>query len=135
MIAKIPTIAAMAYKYHIGSPSFIRNSLSYAANFLRMCFRCRAKICGEAQFWRAPWIGSSPCTPTMSRMPRLQRSRLVQAHPEPIHLPVLQQASPVFGAPLMAANEAALKMLEEIGVGPRFPEFITKVKDKTCRSG
>ena len=71
MIAKMPTIAAMAYKYSTGQPfNHPRNELDYSANFLYMCFfRFQSEEC-EVRCWRVPWIASSFCTQTMSKTRR-----------------------------------------------------------------
>jgi citrate synthase len=84
LIAKIPTIAAMAYKYSVGQPVvYPKNSLDYAENFLHMCF--------------------SVCMRIMSRMPR-RRPFASPVLPAPIRLPASQPASPASGDRLMAAR-------------------------------
>ena len=104
MIAKMPTIAAMAFKYHIGQPFvYPLNALDYASNFLRMCF---AVPCEEYKVnpgpRRGPWTGSSSSTPTTSRTPRPRRS-VSPARRAPIRSPASPPASPASGARPMAA--------------------------------
>jgi citrate synthase len=71
LIAKMPTLVAMAYKYSIGQPfMYPKNDLSYSANFMRMMF---ANPCEEYKVnpcSSARWTASSSCTPTTSRTPR-----------------------------------------------------------------
>jgi citrate synthase len=131
MIAKLPTLAAMAYKYsHRPALRVSAEQISsYASNFLRMCFAvpCRG-IQGEPGAGRA-WTGSSSCTPTMSRTPRPRPSAL-PARRAPIPSPASRPASPACGARAHGgANEAALKMLRR-SARSRIPEFIAKAKDK-----
>ncbi len=132
MIAKMPTIAAMAYKYSIGQPFiYPRNELEYSANFLHMCF---AVPCEEYKVDPDPRArhatASSSCMPTTSRTPRPRRCGL-PARPAPIRSPASRPASPVCGVPAHGgANEAALQMLQEIGTVDRIPEFIKRAKDK-----
>ena len=74
MIAKMPTIAAMAYKYSIGQPFiYPQNELEYSANFLQCASRCRARSTRSIRSSPAPWTGSSSCMPTTSRTPRPRR--------------------------------------------------------------
>jgi citrate synthase len=119
MIAKLPTIAAMTYKYHVGQPFvYPRNNLSYAANFLQMCVLARA----------------------MDRIFILHADHEQNASTSTVRLAGSSGANPfaciaagiacLWGPAHGGANEAALKMLEEIGTVDKIPEFITKVKDK-----
>ena len=74
MIAKVPTLAAMAFKYSIGQPFvYPKNELDYASNFLRMCFAVPARSTSRIRCWRARWIASSSCTPITSRTRRPRR--------------------------------------------------------------
>jgi citrate synthase len=131
MIAKIPTLAAMAYKYSIGQPFvYPKNDLDYASNFLRMCF-------------------SVPCeeykvNPILSRA--IDRIFILHADHEQnaststVRLAGSSGANPfaciaagiacLWGPAHGGANEAALKMLGEIGSVDRIPEFINRAKDK-----
>ncbi|GER06982.1 citrate synthase [Iodidimonas muriae] len=131
MIAKIPTIAAMAYKYSVGQPfSYPRNDLSYAGNFLHMMF-------------------SVPCetykvSPTLERAMdmifTLHADHEQNASTSTVRLAGSSGANPfacisagcacLWGPAHGGANEAALKMLEEIGTPDRIPEYIERAKDK-----
>mgnify|MGYP000906987097 CR=1 FL=1 len=131
MIAKVPTLAAMAYKYTIGQPFiYPRNDLDYTSNFLRMCF---AVPCEEYKV-----------NPILSRA--LDRIFILHADHEQnaststVRLAGSSGANPfaciaagiacLWGPAHGGANEAALKMLEEIGTVDKIPAFIEKVKDK-----
>ncbi|WP_349370392.1 citrate synthase [Salinarimonas sp.] len=131
MIAKTPTLAAMAYKYSIGQPFvYPKNELDYASNFLRMCF---AVPCEEYQV-----------NPILSRA--LDRIFILHADHEQnaststVRLAGSSGANPfaciaagvacLWGPAHGGANEAALKMLEEIGTPERIPEFVARAKDK-----
>ncbi len=131
MIAKMPTIAAMAYKYSIGQPFvYPRNELNYATNFLYMCF---AVPCEEYR-----------CDPILARaMDRifvLHADHEQNASTSTVRLAGSSGANPfacvaagiacLWGPAHGGANEAALKMLEEIGSVDRIPEFIERAKDK-----
>ena len=74
LIAKIPTIAAMAYKYSIGQPFvYPRNDLDYASNFLHMCFFVPCEEMNISPcLARALWTASLFCMPTTSKTPRPQ---------------------------------------------------------------
>jgi citrate synthase len=131
MIAKLPTLAAMAYKYSIGQPFvYPKNSLDYASNFLRMCF---AVPCEDYNV-----------NPVLSRA--LDRIFILHADHEQnaststVRLAGSSGANPfaciaagiacLWGPAHGGANEAALKMLGEIGTVERIPEFIKRAKDK-----
>ncbi|HTN95517.1 MAG TPA: citrate synthase [Nordella sp.] len=131
MIAKLPTIAAMAFKYYIGQPFvYPKNELSYAANFLRMCF---AVPCEEYKV--NPILARA-----MDRIFILHADHEQNASTSTVRLAGSSGANPfaciaagiacLWGPAHGGANEAALKMLEEIGDANKIPEFITKVKDK-----
>ena len=131
MIAKLPTIAAMAYKYHIGQPFvYPRNDLSYAANFLHMCF---AVPCEEYKV--NPILARA-----MDRIFTLHADHEQNASTSTVRLAGSSGANPfaciaagiacLWGPAHGGANEAALKMLEEIGTVDKIPAFIDKVKDK-----
>ena len=67
LIAKMPTIAAMAFKYNTGQPFvYPRNDLDYASNFLRMCFACGFKR--STQYCRVLWIEYSLYMQIMNKM-------------------------------------------------------------------
>ena len=133
MIAKLPTIAAMAYKYHIGQPFvYPKNELSYAANFLRMCF---AVPCEEYKV--NPILARA-----MDRIFILHADHEQNASTSTVRLAGSSGANPfaciaagiacLWGPAHGGANEAALKMLEEIGDVSKIPAFIEKVKDKNA---
>lgn len=130
MIAKMPTIAAMAYKYSIGQPFvYPRNDLSYAENFLRMCFAVPAE-----EYRVNPVLARA-----MDRIFILHADHEQNASTSTVRLAGSSGANPfaciaagiacLWGPAHGGANEAALKMLEEIGSVDRIPEFIRKAKD------
>src|SRR4026207_613101 len=131
MIAKMPTIAAMAYKYSIGQPFiYPRNELSSAANLLHMCF---AGPCEECKV--DPILARA-----MDRIFILRADHEQNASTSTVRLAGSSGANPfaciaagiacLWGPAHGGANEAALKMLEEIGTVDRIPEFVKKAKDK-----
>ncbi len=132
MIAKLPTIAAMTYKYHIGQPFvYPQNHLSYAENFLHMCF---AVPCEEYKV--NPILAKA-----MDRIFTLHADHEQNASTSTVRLAGSSGANPfaciaagiacLWGPAHGGANEAALKMLEEIGTVDKIPAFIEKVKDKS----
>jgi citrate synthase len=132
MIAKLPTIAAMTYKYHIGQPFvYPKNDLSYAANFLHMCF---AVPCEE-------YVVNPVLARAMDRIFTLHADHEQNASTSTVRLAGSSGANPfaciaagiacLWGPAHGGANEAALKMLEEIGTVDKIPAFIEKVKDKS----
>jgi citrate synthase len=131
MIAKMPTIAAMAYKYSIGQPFiYPRNDLEYSSNFLYMSF---AVPCDE---YRVNPVLSR----AMDRIFLLHADHEQNASTSTVRLASSSGANPfaciaagiacLWGPAHGGANEAALKMLMEIGTVDRIPEFIKKAKDK-----
>ena len=131
MIAKMPTIAAMAFKYHIGQPfMYPRNDLNYAANFLYMCF---AVPCEEYKV--NPVLARA-----MERIFILHADHEQNASTSTVRLAGSSGANPfaciaagiacLWGPAHGGANEAALNMLAEIGSVDRIPEFIDRAKDK-----
>ncbi|MDC7786420.1 citrate synthase [Rhodoplanes sp. TEM] len=130
MIAKMPTIAAMAYKYTIGQPFvFPKNELDYAANFLRMCF---SVPCEEYKV--NPVLARA-----MDRIFILHADHEQNASTSTVRLAGSSGANPfaciaagiacLWGPAHGGANEAALKMLAEIGKPERIPEFVRRAKD------
>ena len=104
MIAKMPTIAAMAYKYSIGQPFiYPRNDLDFTSNFLQMCFAipCEPYVV-EPGPDDARSTASSSCTPTTSRTPR-PRPCASPAPRAPIRSPASPPASPACGVRRTAA--------------------------------
>ena len=131
MIAKMPTLAAMAYKYSIGQPFvYPKNDLDYAANFLRMCF---AVPCEE--YKPNPVLARA-----MDRIFILHADHEQNASTSTVRLAGSSGANPfaciaagiacLWGPAHGGANEAALKMLAEIGTVDRIPEYIKRAKDK-----
>lgn len=131
LIAKIPTLAAMAYKYSIGQPFvYPRNDLSYAENFLHMCFAVPAE----------PYKISPTLSKAMDRILVLHADHEQNASTSTVRLAGSSQANPfacissgitsLWGPAHGGANQAVLQMLREIGSKDRIPEFIEKAKDK-----
>ncbi len=131
MIAKMPTIAAMAYKYSVGQPFvYPKNDLDYSANFLRMCF---AVPCEEYEV-------DPVLTRAMRRIFILHADHEQNASTSTVRLAGSSGANPfacisagiacLWGPAHGGANEAALTMLEEIGSVDRIPEYIQRAKDK-----
>jgi len=131
MIAKMPTIAAMAYKYHIGQPFvYPRNDLGYAANFLHMCF---AVPCEDYKV--NPVLARA-----MDRIFILHADHEQNASTSTVRLAGSSGANPfaciaagiacLWGPAHGGANEAALNMLSEIGSVDNIPEYVERAKDK-----
>ncbi|MEX6507621.1 citrate synthase [Jiella sp. M17.18] len=131
MIAKMPTIAAMAYKYHIGQPFvYPRNDLSYAENFLHMCFAVPCE----------PYRINPVLARAMDRIFILHADHEQNASTSTVRLAGSSGANPfaciaagiacLWGPAHGGANEAALNMLSEIGSKDRIPEFISRAKDR-----
>ena len=103
LIAKMPTLVAMAYKYNAGQPyMYPRNSLSYAGNLLHMMFAnpCEDYVVNPVIERR--WTASSSCMPTTSRT-RPRRPCACAAVPAPTRLRPSPPASPACGARPTAA--------------------------------
>jgi citrate synthase len=131
LIAKMPTLAAMAYKFSIGQPFvYPNNELSYPENFLNMCFAVPAE----------KLIISPTLARAMDRIFILHADHEQNASTSTVRLASSSGANPfaciaagiacLWGPAHGGANEAALKMLAEIGSVDRIPEFIKKAKDK-----
>ena len=131
MIAKMPTIAAMAFKYHIGQPfQYPSNDLDYASNFLRMCF---AVPCEEYKV-------NPVLSRAMDRIFILHADHEQNASTSTVRLAGSSGANPfaciaagiacLWGPAHGGANEAALNMLAEIGSIDKIPEYIARAKDK-----
>lgn len=131
MIAKMPTIAAWAYKYSIGQPFvYPRNELDYASNFLHMCFAVPAE-----EYVVDPIISRA-----MDRIFTLHADHEQNASTSTVRLAGSSGANPfaciaagiacLWGPAHGGANEAALNMLREIGTVDRIPEYIARAKDK-----
>jgi len=131
MIAKMPTIAAMAYKYSIGQPFiYPRNDLDYSSNFLHMCF---AVPCEEYKI-------DPVLVRAMRRIFILHADHEQNASTSTVRLAGSSGANPfacisagiacLWGPAHGGANEAALEMLMEIGAVDRIPEYIKRAKDR-----
>jgi len=130
MIAKMPTLAAMAYKYSIGQPFvYPKNDLDYATNFLRMCFAVPAE-----EYKPNPVLARA-----MDRIFILHADHEQNASTSTVRLAGSTGANPfacvaagiaaLWGPAHGGANEAALKMIGEIGTVDRIPEYIKRSKD------
>jgi citrate synthase len=131
LIAKMPTIAAMAYKYSIGQPFvYPLNHLGYTENFMRMCF---AVPCEEYKV--NPVLAKALDTIFI-----LHADHEQNASTSTVRLAGSSGANPfaciaagiacLWGPAHGGANEAALKMLQEIGTIDRVPEYVKRAKDK-----
>jgi citrate synthase len=131
MIAKMPTIAAMAYKYSIGQPfAYPRNDLSYAEDFLHMMFSVPAE-----EYKVSPVLARA-----MDKIFILHADHEQNASTSTVRLAGSSGANPfaciaagiacLWGPAHGGANEAVLNMLEEIGSVDRIQEYVDKAKDK-----
>ncbi len=131
MIAKMPTIASMAFKYSIGQPFiYPRNELDFASNFLQMCFAVPCE----------PYVVDPVVAKALDRIMILHADHEQNASTSTVRFAGSSGANPfaciaagiacLWGPAHGGANEAALKMLEEIGHVRNIPEFIKRVKDK-----
>ncbi len=131
MIAKMPTIAAMAYKYSIGQPFvYPKNNLSYAANFLNMTFSVPAE----------DYVISPAVERAMDRIFILHADHEQNASTSTVRIAGSSGANPfaciaagissLWGPAHGGANEAVLAMLTQIGDKKNIPEYIAKAKDK-----
>jgi citrate synthase len=131
LIAKIPTIAAWAYKYSTGQPFiYPRNDLDYASNFMSMMFAVPCE----------PYRVDPVLASALDRIFILHADHEQNASTSTVRLVGSTGASPyaaiaagiasLWGPAHGGANEAVLLMLREIGSVSRIPEFIEKAKDK-----
>ncbi|MGA9550533.1 MAG: citrate synthase [Rhodomicrobium sp.] len=131
LIAKMPTIAAMAYKYSIGQPFMVpRNDLDYASSFLYMMFGVPCE----------DWMVNPALSRAMDRILILHADHGPTASASTVRLAGSSGANPfaciaagiacLWGPAHGGANEAALKMLMEIGTADRIPLYIKRAKDK-----
>src|SRR3546814_81431 len=131
LIAKMPTIAAMTYKYSVGQPFvYPRNNLGYAENFLHMMF---SVPCEEYKI--SPVLARA-----MDRIFILHADHEQNASTSTVRIAGSSNANPfaciaagiasLWGPAHGGANEAVLQMLTEIGSKDRIPEFIERAKDK-----
>ena len=131
LIAKMPTLAAMAYKYSIGQPfNYPRNNLSYAENFLHMCFSVPAE-----EYQIDPVVADA-----MDKIFILHADHEQNASTSTVRLAGSSGANPfaciaagiasLWGPAHGGANEAVLNMLNEIGNKSNISSFVDKAKDK-----
>ena len=131
LIAKLPTIAAMAYKYSIGQPFvYPQNDLDYASNFLNMCFSVPA-----GKYDVDPALAKA-----MDRIFTLHADHEQNASTSTVRLAGSSGANPfaciaagiasLWGPAHGGANEAVLNMLAEIGDASQVPKYLEKAKDK-----
>jgi citrate synthase len=131
LIAKIPTLAAMSYKYSIGQPfMYPRNDLSFAENFLYMCFAVPAE----------PYKINPVVAAAMDKIFILHADHEQNASTSTVRMAGSSQANPfaciaagiasLWGKSHGGANQEVLEMLNEIKTVDRIPEFIARAKDK-----
>jgi citrate synthase len=131
LVAKMPTLVAMCYKYNIGQPFvYPNNDLSYAENFLNMMFSVPAE-----NYKISPAVSKA-----VDRIFTLHADHEQNASTSTVRLAGSSGANPyaciaagvasLWGPAHGGANEACLNMLQEIGTVDRIPEFIEKAKDK-----
>ena len=131
LIAKMPTLAAMAYKYSIGQPfMYPRNDLSFAENFLYMCFGVPAE----------PYKINPVLSRAMDKIFILHADHEQNASTSTVRIAGSSQANPfaciaagiasLWGPAHGGANQAVIEMLEQIGHKDNIPEFLRKVKEK-----
>lgn len=131
LLAKIPTLAAMCYKYSIGQPfMFPQNHLSYAANFLYMMFATPSE----------PYVVNPVLERALDKILILHADHEQNASTSTVRTAASSGANPfaciaagiasLWGPAHGGANEACINMLEEIGTVDRIPEFIARAKDK-----
>lgn len=130
LIAKIPTLAAMSLKYTMGQPLvYPRNDMSYAGNFLHMCFSVPTE----------PYEPSPALVKAMDKLLILHADHEQNASTSTVRLAGSSQAHPfaciaagiasLWGPAHGGANQAVLEMLEQIGHKDNIPEFLAKAKD------
>ena len=131
LIAKIPTIAAMAYKYALGQPfNYPLNDLNYSENFLNMCFSVPAE----------KYKLNKTISDALDKILILHADHEQNASTSTVRLAGSSGANPfaciaagiacLWGPAHGGANEACLNMLKEIGSVDRIPDFIKRAKDK-----
>jgi citrate synthase len=130
LIAKMPTIAAMAYKYSIGQPfQYPKNDLAYADNFLHMTYAVPCE----------PYKVNPVLAKAMDRIFILHMDHEQNASTSTVRLAGSSGANPfaciaagiasLWGPAHGGANEAVLKMLTQIGSKDRIPEFVKRASD------
>ena len=132
LVAKLPTLSAMAYKYSIGQPFvYPKNDLSYAENFLHMMFSVPAE-----DYDVSPIVAKA-----MDRIFMLHADHEQNASTSTVRIAGSSGANPyaciaagiasLWGPAHGGANEACLEMLQQIGTLDRVDEFVARAKDKT----
>ncbi|MEN8236514.1 MAG: citrate synthase [Pseudomonadota bacterium] len=132
LIAKVPTIAALAYKYSMGYPfTYPRNDLDFAANLLHMMFALPTE----------DYVVNQVLAKAMDRILILHADHEQNASTSTVRIAGSSAANPyaciatgvasLWGPSHGGANEAVLNMLREIGSPERIPEFIKRAKDKS----
>ncbi len=131
LLSKIPTLAAMSYKYSIGQPfQYPQNDLNYAENFLHMCFAVPAQ----------PYKVNPVLARAMDKILILHADHEQNASTSTVRLAGSSQANPfacissgitsLWGPAHGGANQAVLEMLDQIGHKDNIPEYLEKAKDK-----
>ena len=131
LIAKIPTLAAMAFKYSLGQPfNYPRNNLSYAENFLHMCFAVPAE----------DYVVNPILANAMDKIFILHADHEQNASTSTVRLAGSSGANPfaciaagiasLWGPAHGGANEAVLNMLNEIGHKDNIAEYVAKARDR-----
>ncbi|MFZ5698599.1 MAG: citrate synthase [Pseudomonadota bacterium] len=131
LIAKMPTMAAMSYKYSVGQPfQYPDNTLGYSENFLKMMFGTPCE----------PYVVNPVIAKAMDRIFILHADHEQNASTSTVRLAGSTGANPfaciasgiaaLWGPSHGGANEAVLKMLDEIGTAKNLPAFLARVKDK-----
>ena len=131
LIGKMPTIAAMAFKYSVGQPYvYPLNDLKYTENFLRMCFTVPSE----------KFQSNAVLTRAMDRIFILHADHEQNASTSTVRLAASSGANPfaciaagiasLWGPSHGGANEAVLSMIKEIGCEKNIPTYIQKAKDK-----
>ena len=131
LIAKVATLGAMTHKYSIGQPfMYPRNDLSFAENFLYMCFAVPAE----------PYKVNPVLARAMDKIFILHADHEQNASTSTVRLAGSSQANPfacvsagiacLWGPSHGGANQAVLEMLDQIGSVENIPEFIARAKDK-----
>ncbi|MBN2428275.1 MAG: citrate synthase [Deltaproteobacteria bacterium] len=131
LIAKIPTLAAMSLKYMLGQPFvYPRNDMSYAENFLHMCFSVPAE-----RYQPSPALVKA-----MDKILILHADHEQNASTSTVRLAGSSQANPfaciasgiasLWGPAHGGANQAVLEMLKQIGHKNNIPQYLEKAKDK-----
>ncbi|MBY0577443.1 MAG: citrate (Si)-synthase [Burkholderiales bacterium] len=131
LIAKVPTIAAMCYKYNVGLPfMYPNNEFGYVENFLHMMFATPCE----------PYVPNPKLVRALERIFILHADHEQNASTSTVRLAGSSGANPfacvaagiaaLWGPAHGGANEAVLKMLDEIGDISQIPKFVARAKDR-----